>query len=85
MSDKPSDTPRTDIYVLNPLPEVVSAQFARELERENTALSRQRYRLAAALQECELFIRMLGLDSEPASKVAANARSLIEEVKGGQP
>lgn len=35
-----SDTPRTDIYILNPPPScgVVSAEFARELERENNRL-----------------------------------------------
>jgi len=32
-----SDTPRTECYVLNPLPQVVSAEFARELERELNA------------------------------------------------
>lgn len=29
-----NDTPRTEIYVLNPHPESVPADFARELERE---------------------------------------------------
>ncbi len=29
-----TNTPRTDIYVLNPQPEVVAADFARELEIE---------------------------------------------------
>ena len=34
-----SDTPRTEIYILNPYPtEVVPAEFARELERENATL-----------------------------------------------
>ena len=32
-----NDTPRTGCYVLNPLPQVVSADFARELERELNA------------------------------------------------
>ena len=32
-----SDTPRTECYVLNPLPQVVSAEFSRELERELNA------------------------------------------------
>ena len=32
-----NDTPRTECYVLNPLPQVVSAEFARELERELNA------------------------------------------------
>lgn len=36
-----SDTPRTETYVLNPLPQVVSAEWARQLERElNAANSR---------------------------------------------
>lgn len=40
LRDKPeankmiSDTPRTETYVLNPLPQIVSAEWARELERE---------------------------------------------------
>jgi len=33
-----TDTPRTEIYVLSPLPEIVPAAFARELERENVKL-----------------------------------------------
>lgn len=37
-----SDTPRTEIYVLNPQPEAVPAEFARELERELTRVLRQR-------------------------------------------
>ena len=32
-----SDTPRTETYVLNPLPQVVSAEWARQLERELNA------------------------------------------------
>lgn len=32
-----SDTPRTEIYVLYPLPQVVSANWARQLERELNA------------------------------------------------
>lgn len=32
-----SDTPRTECYVLNPLPQVVSAEWARQLERELNA------------------------------------------------
>lgn len=33
-----NDTPRTEIYVINPHPECVPAEFARELERENQRL-----------------------------------------------
>jgi hypothetical protein len=32
-----TDTPRTETYVLNPHPESVPAEFARELERELAA------------------------------------------------
>jgi hypothetical protein len=32
-----SDTPRTETYVLNPLPQIVSAEWSRQLERELTA------------------------------------------------
>ncbi len=32
-----SDTPRTETYVLNPFPQVVSADWARQLERELNA------------------------------------------------
>ena len=31
------DTPRTEVYVLDPLPQVVSADWARQLERELNA------------------------------------------------
>jgi len=37
-----SDTPRTETYVLNPLPQIVSAEWARELERELNAASKER-------------------------------------------
>ena len=40
-----SDTPRTECYVLNPLPQVVSADFARELERELNAANERIKRL----------------------------------------
>jgi len=33
-----SNTPRTECYVLNPHPECVPAEFARDLERENARL-----------------------------------------------
>jgi hypothetical protein len=45
-----SDTPRTEIYVLNPLPEVVSAEFARELERELATITAERDRYKIALR-----------------------------------
>lgn len=32
-----SNTPRTETYVLNPLPQIVSAEWARQLERELNA------------------------------------------------
>ena len=43
-----SDTPRTEVYVLNPLPQVVSADWARQLERELAAANERIRRLEAA-------------------------------------
>jgi hypothetical protein len=40
-----SDTPRTEIYVLNPQPECVHADFARQLERELNATKNQLSRI----------------------------------------
>lgn len=37
-----SDTPRTEIYVLNPHPACVPAEFARDLERELARVVKQR-------------------------------------------
>jgi hypothetical protein len=39
--------------------------------------------LLAALKEAELFIRVLGLDSEPAAAVAASCRATIARATGG--
>ena len=36
-----------------------------------------------ALKECELFLRTIGLDSEPAAKVAASAREAIATLESG--
>ena len=36
-TNKMVETPRTETYVLNPLPQVVSAEWARQLERELNA------------------------------------------------
>ena len=38
--------------------------------------------LLEALRECELFIRVLGLDSEPAAKAAEKARAAISKATG---
>ena len=43
-----SNTPRTECYILNPIPECVAADFARELERELAAV---RYELEIKKQE----------------------------------
>jgi hypothetical protein len=43
-----SDTPRTETYVLNPLPQVVSAEWARQLERELNAANERIKRLEEA-------------------------------------
>jgi Lon protease-like protein len=40
-----SDTPRTETYVLNPLPQIVSAEWARQLERELNAANERIKRL----------------------------------------
>ena len=45
---KTSDTPRTEGYVLNPLPEIVPADWARQLERELAAAKERIRRLEAA-------------------------------------
>jgi hypothetical protein len=43
-----SDTPRTEIYVLDRLPEIVPADWARQLEREIAAAKERIRRLEAA-------------------------------------
>ena len=48
-----SDTPRTEVYVLNPLPQVVSADWARQLERELDAAKARVARLEEALNQCD--------------------------------
>lgn len=48
-----SDTPRTEVYVLDPLPQVVSADWARQLERELNAAKARIARMEAALNECD--------------------------------
>jgi len=45
---KTSDTPRTEVYVLDPLPQVVSADWARQLERELAAAKERIRRLEEA-------------------------------------
>ena len=47
------DTPRTEVYVLDPLPQVVSADWARQLERELNAAKARIARLEAALKTCD--------------------------------
>jgi hypothetical protein len=51
---KQTDTPRTETYVLNPHPQAVPAEFARELERELNAsqaeVERLREQLASTKQ-----------------------------------
>ena len=48
-----SDTPRTEVYVLDPLPQVVSADWARQLERELNAAKARIARLEEALNQCD--------------------------------
>ena len=48
-----SDTPRTEVYVLDPLPQVVSADWARQLERELNAAKDRILRLEMALETCD--------------------------------
>lgn len=57
-----SDTPRTECYVLNPLPPVVAAEFARGLERECAALRAQRDELLAALRTAEAALSNIATD-----------------------
>ena len=45
------DTPRTEVYVLDPLPQVVSADWARQLERE---LNAAKARVAELEARCKL-------------------------------
>lgn len=45
-----SDTPRTEVYVLDPLPQVVSADWARQLERELNAAKARSARLEEAVE-----------------------------------
>lgn len=47
------DTPRTEVYVLDPLPQVVSADWARQLERELNAAKTRILRLEEALNMCD--------------------------------
>jgi len=47
-SNKMVDTLRTETYVLNPLPQVVSAEWARQLERELNAANERIKRLEEA-------------------------------------
>lgn len=47
-TNKMVDTPRTETYVLNPLPQVVSAEWARQLERELNAANDRIKRLENA-------------------------------------
>jgi hypothetical protein len=49
-----SDTPRTETYVLNPLPQIVSAEWARQLERELNAANDRIKELEAKVDELEL-------------------------------
>jgi hypothetical protein len=44
-----SNTPRTETYVLNPLPQIVSAEWARQLERELNAANDRIKRLEEEL------------------------------------
>lgn len=66
-----SDTPRTETYVLNPLPQVVSAEWARQLERELNAANAEIERLTAKVaqlyegaEEQKQRIKRLEKDSE---------------------
>ena len=53
MTSEKSDTPRTEIYVLNPHPECVSASFARELEHELNKVTEQRDRAIKIAEELQ--------------------------------
>lgn len=53
----------------------VHDEAAAELRRQHAAL----VEMQAALKECELFIRVLGLDSEPAAKTAEIARATLNK------
>ena len=56
--------------------------WARTLEVPDARLIAAAPDLLAALIECELFIRVLGLDSTHAASVAADARAAIAKAKG---
>ena len=53
-----SDTPRTEIYVLNPHPESVHAEFARELERELAKEKAKAVSAEARVEKVKYCLRM---------------------------
>ena len=57
------DTPRTEVYVLDPLPQVVSADWARQLERELNAAKARSAELEARCKRLEEAARAVYLDS----------------------
>ena len=61
-----SDTPRTEIYVLNPQPECVHADFARQLERELNVTKAQN-------AEMKKLIRQIYYDTETYADGAPDA------------
>jgi hypothetical protein len=51
-----TDTPRTETYVLNPHPQAVPAEFARQLERELAASKAEVERMREQLYECLSYV-----------------------------
>lgn len=73
-----SDTPRTETYVLNPLPQVVSAEWARQLERELNAANERIKRLEERIHRAAVAFFRDGSDGQVASGMLA----ILEEERG---
>ncbi len=54
-----SNTPRTETYVLNPLPQIVSAEWARQLKRELNAANDRIKRLEEELNDNGLVLQKI--------------------------
>jgi hypothetical protein len=76
-----SDTPRTEIYVLNPHPECVPADFARELERELAEEKAKAVSAQARVLKVKYYLRMFDNCREAAQgKVPCKSRAHHAEV-----
>jgi hypothetical protein len=82
-----NDTPRTEIYVLNPPPESVPADFARELERELVKEKAKAIALESSIKKVKYCLRMFDGAREaaqgtaPCKSRAYHADMFIEAVR----